>query len=151
MALNLLALEGVLIDVLRAALPSNVKVGSVANLVGRQSVTELCPAVLVKPGASSIVEADTDPAVGDAVTVEEQIWTVIVLVQFVRDTAGLNADFSAAGNLMAQIYSALQGLSIETCRTFTYAGQQEPVPTEQGVVEFAVDFSVVRAFDPETT
>lgn len=157
MALNLLDPERPLIDILRAALPPDVKVGSAANLVGRQNVAGLCPAVLVKPGPSSITEADSDPAEEDAASVDEQLWTVLVLVQFIRDTETLDADFSEAGLLMGQVYNALQGIRFRSerpddgFRTLTYAGQQEPAASENGVMEFAVDFSVVRAFNPDPT
>lgn len=146
--LNLFALEPVLLDALRAALPDNVKVASGANLVGRQNLAGLCPAVLVTPAESSPRGADDDPAADDALTVEEEVWTVTALVEFVRDRHGLTADFSEAGELLGRAYSALQGLSADSYRTLVYIGRQPPAPTAEGFCECSIDFTVTRAFAP---
>lgn len=145
---NLFALETVLLDALRAALPANVQVGSGANLVGRQNLAGLCPAVLVTPAESMVGGADDDPEEGDTVTVEDETWTVTALVEFVRDRRDLTANFQEAGELLGRAYSALQGLRAPGYRTLVYTGRQPPAPTEQGVCECSIDFTVTRAFAP---
>ena len=151
MALNLLALEPVLLEVLRAELPASVKVGSGANLVGRTSVAKLCPAVFVEPGDSAVLPADEDPAAGDAVTADDEVWTITVLVAFTRDASDLGADFSEAGELMGRVYNALHGLQVETYRTLTYAGRQAPQIVEPGVCALSIDFAITRAFGPDAS
>lgn len=146
--MNFFELEPILIAALRAALPASVKVGSAASIVGRQDMAALCPAVFVLPGDALAGPEDDDPDADDAITVEEGIWTAVVLDKFLRDTTTLDANFSAVGALMGLVYDTLHGLRAPGHRTLTYAGRQQPAPTEHGVVEFAVDFTVVRAFEP---
>lgn len=150
---NLLALEQPLIDRLIDRLPVqwqgvNLLVGSLADVIGRQDLAELCPAVLVTPGTSTALDADGDPDAGDGVTAEEQQWLVVALVQFVRGTQPLT--YASAGQLMAQVYRALHGWRPgPEYRPLKYEGQDAPAPAEKGVMQFAASFSVLRAFDPD--
>lgn len=154
---NLFQLEPLLINRLRDQLPAEVAgdavfVGSLANLVGREDVAGLCPAVFVSPGPGAVVQpGDDDAEPDDAITMESESWTVLVLVKFVRDSAAFEASFQQAGQLMGAVYSALHGWRAErSYKPMYYAGKQQPEPSERGVMEFAVEFTVVRAFGPDT-
>lgn len=145
---NLFALEPVLLQALREVLPAGVRVGSGANLVGRTSLAGLCPAVLVTPMESAVSDGDDDPAPGEAVTTEDETWTVTALVAFTRDADGLTSNFQQAGELLGRAYDALHGLGVPGYRTLVYTGRQQPMPTVDGVCECSIDFNVIRAFAP---
>lgn len=143
--LNLYALEDVLIKALRDKLPPEVKVGSALNLVGRQDLGAMCPGAFVLPGDQAPLDADTDPD-PDAVTVQDEQWSVITLTSAIRDTTDADADFAEAGTLLGHVYQALQGARVPGYRTLVYTGTQPPNATAQGLCEATIDFTTVRAF-----
>lgn len=154
--LNLLDLESPLIDRLRARVPAElggdeVFVGSLANLVGRTEVAPLCPAIFVSPGSSAAAQPGDDAAQAeDAITFDAESWTVLVMVKFLRDQQEFEASFAQAGQLMGAVYSALHGWRPgQSYHPMYYSGRQQPEPSEHGVIEFAVDFNVVRTFGPD--
>jgi hypothetical protein len=154
---NLFEAETAIIARLRELLPAEVdgfalRIGSMANLVGRTDLAGVTPGVFVMPGASDVnAGADGDPADADAITVEDQVWTVVALVRFVRDSTDFDESFITAGALMGLAYSALHGFTPGAgYRPMVFSGQQPPEVGERGIINFAIDFTVVRAFAPAT-
>lgn len=104
---NHLALEGLLIERLKSAVPEFRGVLGMADLAAMQESSQ------VTPSAHVIYQGDTVPSGNSAgqgsAQVVVQTWLVVVAVRSARDTRGGSGAREEAGALMTRVIQALSG------------------------------------------
>lgn len=104
---NHLALEGLLIERLKSAVPEFRAVPGMADLAAMQESSQITPAAHV------IYWGDTVPSGNSAgqgsAQMVAQTWMVVVAVRSARDTRGGSGAREEAGTLMSDVIQALSG------------------------------------------
>ena len=142
MSIDLFAAEALIIARLRALVSvAGVKIGSAAAVAGRTDMSAFLPGAFVLPGAAQRVDFGDE----GALILENQTWTVVCVAALNRDTAGLNAQYSATlGGLAEQVLTALSGwLPAADFKPLIHTHRDAPQVQQGGWVELALSFETI--------
>lgn len=137
--MSLFAAEQLIIDRITAEVPGFTTISNPSLIAGLRDIGPLLPFCVVAPGAADISSQQTN---GSGV-IEEQDWSLTIIVEHQADDADSGLTEDLAGNLMMSCIQALSGWYPGTpfVRSFTYAGRVAP-DYGLGYAEFPLNFKV---------
>ena len=139
--MNMLVAEQNIIDRINSLITGFTTVGNPSIIAGLRDIGPLLPGCFVMPGPGEISAQERNKAGA----VEEQEWTLIIIVGHQYDDASDGITEAIAGGLMADCIAALSGWHPGSgfIRPFVYAGREAPT-YGLGYAEFPLTFTIKK-------